>query len=82
MRQDHWFVDYFLQYEGINSTKKKLREEIDNYLKLDIELVKIIQELKNSGYKTVLLSNANISFFERKVYPTYPELNTWRFVLA
>lgn len=66
-------LDYFLKYDGVNSTKEELRQQIDDYLKLDIELVKIIKKLKNKGYKIVLLSNANASFFERKVYPTYPE---------
>lgn len=66
-------LDYFLKYDGVNSTKEKLREEIDNYLSVDIKLVKIIKNLKARGYKTVLLSNANSSFFYRKVYPTYPE---------
>jgi len=65
-------VDYFSKYSGVDSTKEELREQIDNYLRLDTELVKIIQELKSKGFKTVLLSNANASFFERKVYPTYP----------
>ncbi len=66
-------VDYFLKYEGVNLTKEEMREQIDSYLGIDNGLVKIIQSLKNKGFKTVLLSNANASFFERKIYPTYPE---------
>lgn len=66
-------LDYFLTYDGIKSTRDKLREEIDNYLSIDTELVDIIKSLKNVGYKIVLLSNSNASFFYRKVYPTYPE---------
>jgi len=66
-------VDYFSKYDSVNLTKAELREEIDTYLKIDIELVKIIKKLKDMGYKTILLSNANVSFFHRKVYPTYPE---------
>lgn len=66
-------VEYFLKYDGINSTKEKLREEIDSYLKLDNKLADIILKLKTKGFKTVLLSNANASFFERKVYTDYPE---------
>lgn len=69
-------LDYFLKYDGVNLTREQLREEIDNYFNIDIELVKIIKELKGRGYKTVLLSNANASFFERKVYPTYPEFKS------
>lgn len=66
-------VEYFLKYDGVNSTKEKLREEIDNYLKLDYNLANIILKLKNKGFKTVLLSNANASFFERKIYKDYPD---------
>jgi putative hydrolase of the HAD superfamily len=66
-------VDYFQKYEGVNSTKEELRKEIDSYLKLDTKLADIILKLKNKGFKTILLSNASASFFERKVYTTYPE---------
>lgn len=66
-------VDYFMKYDGVNSTKEELRKDIDSYLKLDNELADIILKLKNKGFKTVLLSNANASFFERKIYTTYPE---------
>ena len=66
-------VDYFMKYEGVNSTKEELRKEIDSFLKLDTKLALIINKLKANGYKTVLLSNAGNSFFERKVYTTYPE---------
>ncbi len=65
-------IDHFSKYDGVNITKEQLRKDIDNYLKLDSDLEKIIKKLKDSGYKTVLLSNANNSFFERKVYSTYP----------
>lgn len=66
-------VDYFQKYEGVNSTRQEIREEIDGYLKIDESLVKIIKKLKDKGYKTVLLSNGNHSFFERKIYTEYPE---------
>lgn len=66
-------VEYFLKYDDVNSTKEKLREEIDSFLKLDSNLADIILKLKNKGFKTVLLSNANASFFERKIYTDYPE---------
>jgi putative hydrolase of the HAD superfamily len=66
-------VEYFLKYEGINSTSEQIRAEIDSYLKLDDKLAGLILKLKNAGFKTVLLSNANASFFERKIYQEYPE---------
>ncbi len=66
-------VEYFLKYDGVISTKEKLREEIDSFLKLDNNLADTILKLKNKGFKTVLLSNANASFFERKIYTDYPE---------
>lgn len=66
-------VDYFMKYDGVSSTKEELRKDIDGYLKLDTKLADIIKRLKEKGYKTILLSNANNSFFERKVYTTYPE---------
>lgn len=66
-------IDYFMKYDGINSTKEELRKDIDSYLKLDIKLANIIKRLKEKGFKTILLSNANASVFERKIYTTYPE---------
>lgn len=66
-------IDYFMKYDGVNSTREELRKDIDSYLKLDTKLVEIIKKLRNKGYKTILLSNANASFFERKIYTTYPE---------
>lgn len=66
-------VDYFSKYEGVDSTKEKIRKEIDEYLKIDATLVAVIRALKQKGFKTALLSNANASFFERKVYVDYPE---------
>ncbi len=69
-------VDYFSKYEGINFTKEKIRDEIDNYLKLDFKLAGIIKNLKSKGFKTILLSNGHTSFFERKIYTTYPEFKS------
>jgi putative hydrolase of the HAD superfamily len=66
-------VDYFMKYKGITSTKEEIRNEIDGYLKIDENLVRIIKKLKEKGYKTALLSNGNHSFFERKVYKEYPD---------
>jgi epoxide hydrolase-like predicted phosphatase len=65
-------VEYFSKYKGVHSTKETIREEIDSNLKLNEGLVDIIKELRAKGFKTVLLSNANNAFFERKIYPTYP----------
>lgn len=66
-------IEYFMKYDGINSTKEELRKDIDSYLKLDTKLADIIKKLKEKGFKTILLSNANASVFERKIYTTYPE---------
>ena len=66
-------ADYFSKYDGIESTKQKIRDEIDSYLNIDESLVEIIKKLRQKEFKTVLLSNANNSFFERKVYPEHPE---------
>lgn len=66
-------VEYFLKYEGVDSTKEKLRDELDAYMKLDADLMDNIKKLKQDGFKTALLSNGNHAFFERKIYPTHPE---------
>jgi len=66
-------ANYFSKYEGINSTKEKIQEEIDGYLKLDERLASVILELKSQGLKVALLSNANSTFFDRMVYPKYPQ---------
>lgn len=66
-------VEYFLTYKGVVKTKEELRVEIDSFLSLNVTLAVFIKKLKAKGYKTILLSNANNSFFERKIYPTYPE---------
>ncbi|MFA5877466.1 MAG: HAD family phosphatase [Candidatus Paceibacterota bacterium] len=66
-------VEYFLKYKGVTATKEELRDELDRGLKFDDELLKVIKELKNRGFKIMLLSNANQSFFDRKVYPSNPE---------
>ncbi len=65
--------EYFSKYEGINLTREAIRDEIDAYLQLDRTLADMIGKLKNTGFKTILLSNANASFFERKIYKLYPE---------
>lgn len=69
-------VSRFLNYKGISSTREHLRDEIDGYLKLDQNLVQVIKILKLKNFKTALLSNGNTSFFERKIYTSYPEFKT------
>lgn len=69
-------VDYFLSYKEIISTKEKMREEIDSFLKLDDKLVEIIKKLRNKGFKIILLSNGHSAFYNRKIYPTYPEFKS------
>jgi epoxide hydrolase-like predicted phosphatase len=66
-------LDYFSKYSEVDLSKKELREQIDSYLKIDNDLVEVIKECRLKGFKTALLSNANASFFKRKIYPTYPE---------
>ncbi len=66
-------LEYFLKYEGVTITKAELRKEIDSYLSLDESLAMIIKDLRSKGYMICLLSNANNEFFERMIYPTYPE---------
>lgn len=66
-------AEHFSKYKGINLTKEEIQGEIDRYLKFDSALIKEIKKLKELGFKIVLLSNTNASFFERKVYKIYPE---------
>ena len=66
-------IEHFQTYQGINSSKEYIRQEIDAYLKIDSALVEILKKLKQKGYKVALLSNANNSFFEKKVFLLHPE---------
>jgi len=61
------------KYQGISSNEKEVRNQVDSYLKFDEKLADIILKLKKLGFKTALLSNGNNSFFERKIYTTYPK---------
>jgi len=63
---------YFSGYKGVKATPEQIRKEVDSYLKLDSKLINLILKLKDQGFKTVLLSNANAVFFEREVYAKYP----------
>lgn len=65
--------DYFSKYDGITSTPEEIRKETDIYLSIDNALVGVVKKLRQKGFKTILLSNSNHNFFERKIYPTYPE---------
>ena len=69
-------VTHFLGYKEVNSTKDELRREIDNYIGINHSLVNVIRNLKRKNFKVALLSNANNSFFERKIYVDYPEFKT------
>ncbi len=69
-------IDYFKEYDGITLKPEELRKEIDSYLRIDYSLVEVIKKLREMGFKVILLSNANNSFFERKIYPTYPEFKS------
>lgn len=66
-------AEYFSKYQGVTLTPQQIQDEIDNYLDLNRGLVTVIQKLKAQGYKTALLTDANASFFTRKIYPLYPE---------
>lgn len=50
-----------------------VRKEIDSNFKLNVPLVDFIKQLKQKGYKIVLLSNANHSFFDRYVFVRHPD---------
>lgn len=65
-------VERFSKYAGVTSTKEQIRAEIDGYLKMDEEMLALIRGLREHGFKTALLSNADHAFFERKVYEAYP----------
>lgn len=69
-------LEHFMKYDGVSMTREELRKDIDGYLKLDDELVEMIRKLRRKGFKVALLSNAINEFFERKVYPTYPEFKS------
>lgn len=66
-------VERFSKYACVTSTKEQIRTEIDGYLKMDEEMLAIIRKLREHGFKTALLSNADHAFFDRKVYAAYPE---------
>lgn len=66
-------IEYFSKYNNIQVSKEVLRQEIDSFLSINRDLEKYITHLKNKGLKIALLSNGNVSFFKRKIYPTYPE---------
>jgi putative hydrolase of the HAD superfamily len=66
----------FSKYEGIISNEKEIQEQVDSHLGIDSKLINIILKLKNKGFKIVLLSNGHNSFFERKIYKTYPEFKS------
>ncbi len=68
--------DRFSKYKGITAVKEEIKIEIDSTLKLDHSLLNIVAKLKQRKFKIALLSNANHSFFDRKIYPTYPEFKT------
>ncbi|MBP6859258.1 MAG: HAD family phosphatase [Candidatus Magasanikbacteria bacterium] len=69
-------LDYFLNYDIVTLSKEDLRNEIDSYLEIDHNLVRIIQNLRKQDFKVGLLSNANHTFFDRKVFPTYPDFKS------
>ncbi len=69
-------IDHFSTYEGINLSREEISKQVDSYLGIDEALVGVIKKLRQKGFKIILLSNANNTFFERKIYPTYPEFKS------
>ena len=65
--------DRFSKYEGITATRDEIRKQTDLYMKLNKELIKVIRGLRTNGYQIVLLSNANHSFFDRKIFAEFPD---------
>lgn len=66
-------LDYFLQYEDVGLSKDQLRNEIDSYIDIDNDMIRIIQNLKQNNLKVALLSNANHTIFDRKIFQMYPD---------
>jgi putative hydrolase of the HAD superfamily len=70
-------INHFLTYKDIPScTREQLRREIESQLHINESLVALIQQLKKQGYTIVLLTNANMTFFETQLYPKYPYFKT------
>lgn len=67
-------INYFSKYKDSTKTKEEIQKEVDSYIVLNEPLVSIIKQLKQNGFKIVLLSNGNNSFLEKKIYTKYPEL--------
>ncbi len=67
------FLDYLLSHPWIKFSKKEILDQIEGFCRLDNQLLEVAQKLKSKGYKIALLSNANNSIFERKIYKDYPE---------
>lgn len=74
---DEGVIDYFSKYKDIKSTKDELKNEVDSYLKLNNSLIGVIKKLRRKGFKTVLLTNSNTSFFENEIYVKYPEFKSY-----
>ncbi len=66
-------ADYFRSYEGVRLSREEMWKELDSFHRVHMSMVSIIRQLRAQGFKTSLLSNANNSFFERKVYPGFLE---------
>jgi putative hydrolase of the HAD superfamily len=69
-------IERFSKYQGITSTKEQIREELASRLHINEPLISLIQQLREKGYNTVLLTNANHIFFETYLYPKYPNFKS------
>lgn len=56
----------------VNREPEVVRKEIDSYFKPNTELISFMKELREKGYRIILLSNAAHSFFERFVFVEHP----------
>lgn len=69
-------AEYFSKYEGVNSTKEEIIKEFTTMERMNNDLMDIIRKLKQKGFKTVLLTNSNDSFFESEIYPKHPDFKS------
>ncbi len=73
---EHDVIERFSKYPGVTTPKDDIWREVDDHLRIDESLVEIIKKLRERKYKVSMLTNINKTFFERKVYPTYPEFKS------
>lgn len=65
--------DRFSKYDGVTVDKEIIKIQADAYTKLNDDLINLIGNLRTCGYEIVLLTNANHSYFERKIFVDFPD---------